>query len=172
VRVFDVKANLFGAAVSRAFNAGSRVRIIPRASVLTGRVEGSITCNRDTARDGNPALATYYAFVCYGNNSRDFFEPKHVAGELLVARQSAASSWQPYVSAGVRAEHTKFDIGVIRADGSRDADEPVLEVRATRPYGTAGASWLGLRRTRLAGEVYYAPGSTLTARVLAGIHVW
>jgi hypothetical protein len=48
----------------------------------------------------------------------------------------------------------------------------VLEVSTTRAYGTAGASWLGIRRTRLAAEVYYAPGSVVTARVLAGVHLW
>jgi hypothetical protein len=171
VRVFSVKANLFAGALSRAFDMTSHMRVIPRVSALAGRVEGPITCNHDTADDGDPALATYYAFVCYNNDSRDHFEPRHLSGELLFAARSA-SRWQPYVSAGARAEHTKFDIGVIRPDGSRDPDNPVLEVSTTRAYGTAGASWLGIRRTRLAAEVYYAPGSVVTARVLAGVHLW
>ena len=145
---------------------------MPRASFLAGRVEGPITCNRETADEGDAALATYFSFVCYNNDSRDHFEPRHVSGELLVARTAASGRWQPYVSAGARAERTRFDIGVIRSDGSRDPDEPILEVRATRAYGTAGASWLGFPRTRLAAELYYAPGSALTARVLAGIRVW
>jgi hypothetical protein len=172
VRVFDVKANLFAGAISRSFSLPSGVRVVPRASFLSGRVEGPITCNRETAADGTAALATYFSLVCYGNDSRDFFEPRHVSGELLVARMSSSGRWQPYISAGARSERTRFDVGVIRGDGSRDPDEPVLEVKATRAYGTAGASWFGLRRTRLAGEVYYAPGSTLTARALAGIHLW
>lgn len=171
VRVFDVKANLFAGAVSRSFDVASRVRIIPRASFLTGRVEGAITCNRKSSTD-RAALATYYAFVCYGNNSRDFFEPRHVSGELLVVRSSMSGDWEPYATAGARAERTRFDVGVIRRDGSRDPDEPVLQVRTTRAYGALGTSWLGLRRTRLAAELYYAPGSTLTARALAGVHVW
>lgn len=171
VRVFDVKANLFAGAVSRSFDVASRVRIIPRASFLTGRVEGPITCNRESSTD-RAALATYYEFVCYSNNSRDFFEPRHVSGELLVARRSMSGHWEPYAAAGARAERTRFDVGVIRRDGTRDTDEPVLQVRTTRAYGTVGTSWLGLRRTRLAAELYYAPGSTLTARALAGVHVW
>ena len=52
------------------------------------------------------------------------------------------------------------------------ADEPILEVKATRGYGTVGASWFGVRRTRLATELYYAPGSALTVRALAGVHLW
>ncbi len=172
MRVFDVKANLLGGAVSRSFGGPLGMQIVPRASFLVGRVEGPITCNRETATKGDAALATYFSLVCYDSDSRDFFEPKHASGEVLFARTSAGGRWQPYVSAGARAERTRFDIGVIRRDGARDPDEPILEVKATRAYGTAGTSWLGLPRTRLAAELYYAPGSTLTARVLAGVRVW
>jgi hypothetical protein len=171
--VFDVKANVFAAALSRAFVVGSGVRLTPRLSVLGGRVEGPITCNRDTAyNSGDDALVTYYTFVCYNNNSRDFFDPRHIAGELIVARPLANGRWEPYLSAGARAERTRFDVGVIRPDGSRDQDNPVLQVKTTRPYGAVGASWVAVPRTRLAAEVYYAPGSVLTVRALAGVHVW
>ncbi|HUQ83580.1 MAG TPA: hypothetical protein VM076_20680, partial [Gemmatimonadaceae bacterium] len=49
VRVFDVKANLVAGALSRAFVLPGRVRLVPRASFLSGRVEGPITCNRETS---------------------------------------------------------------------------------------------------------------------------
>jgi hypothetical protein len=91
---------------------------------------------------------------------------------LIVARPLANGRWEPYVSAGARGERTRFDVGVIRPDGSRDPDNPVLEVKTARPYGAAGASWVGVPRTRLAAELYYAPGSVLTVRALAGVHVW
>jgi len=61
---------------------------------------------------------------------------------------------------------------VIRDDGSRDLDNPILEVKTTRAYGTAGASWLALPRTRLSGELFYAPGSVFTVRAFAGVHLW
>lgn len=172
VHVFDVKANLIAGALSRSFALPGRMRVVPRASFLTGRVEGPITCNRETASDAGAALATYFAFVCYSNDSRDYFEPRHVSGELLLARTSSGGRWQPYVSGGARAERTRFDVGVIRQDGTRDPDQPVLEVKTTRAYGSAGASWLGLPRTRLAAELYYAPGSALTGRALAGVRLW
>jgi len=170
VRVFDVKANLISGALSRSFHAAS-VRVIPRVSFLSGRVEGPITCNREMATERGGDLLTYYSFVCYSNNSRDFFKPRHVSAELLVARSVAGGRLEPYASGGARAERTRFDVGVIRQDGSRDPDNPVLEVRTTRAYGTAGASWLGVRRTRLAAEVYYAPGSAVTVRALAGLRL-
>jgi len=171
-RVFDVKANVLSAAVSRAFGVGSGVRLTPRLSVLTGRVEGPITCNREAANKGDQSLMTYYTFVCHGNDSRDYFDPRHVSGELIVARSVANGRWEPYLSAGARGERTRFDIGVIRDDGSRDLDNPILEVKTTRAYGTAGASWIGLPRTRLSGELFYAPGSVFTVRAFAGVHLW
>lgn len=172
VRVFDVKANLFAGAVARAFDGPGRVRLVPRISALAGRVEGPITCNRETARDGGAALATYFALVCYGNDSRDFFEPRHLSGELIVARASAAVRWEPYVAVGARAERTRFDVGVMRRDGTRDPDQPLLEVKTARGYGTAGVSWTGAWRTRLAAELYYAPGSAFTVRGLAAARLW
>jgi len=171
-RMFDVTANVLSAAVSRAFDVGAGVRLTPRLSVLTGRVEGPITCNRDTADRGNQSLMTYYTFVCHGNDSRDYFDPRHVSGELIVARRLANGRWEPYLSAGARSERTRFDIGVIRDDGSRDLDNPILEVKTTRAYGTAGASWVGVPRTRLSGELFYAPGSLFTVRAFAGVHLW
>ena len=171
-RLFDVKANVLSAAVSRAFGVGSGVRLTPRLSVLTGRVEGPITCNGNSANSGDLSLMTYYTFVCHGNDSRDYFDPRHVSGELIVARRVANGRWEPYLSAGARGERTRFDIGVIRDDGSRDPDNPILEVTTTRAYGTAGASWIGLPRMRLSGELFYAPGSVFTVRAFAGVHLW
>jgi hypothetical protein len=172
VRVFDVKANLFAGAVSRSFALPSRVRLVPRVSFVGGRVEGPITCNRESMTTGSAALATYFSRICYSNNSRDYFQPRHVSGELLVTRPAGGGRLQPYVSAGARNERTRFDIGVIKPDGSRDQDQPVLEVKTTRVYGTAGTSWLGPAGTRLAAELYYAPGSVVTMRVLAGVRLW
>jgi len=172
VRVFDVKANLFAGALSRSFTLPAQHRLIPRVSVLAGRVEGPITCNHETAAEGDAALATYFSLVCYGNDSRDYFEPTHLSGELMLARTSSGGRWQPYVSAGARAERTRFDVGVIRRDGARDQDQPILEVKTTRAYGTVGTSWLGIPRARIAAELYYAPGSAFTARALAGLRLW
>ena len=171
VRVFDVKANVVSGALARPFASG-RLAFVPRVSFLAGQVEGPITCNAETAREEGADLQVYYAFVCHGNDSEDRFEPLHVGGELLVAPASWARRWRPYVGVGARYESTEFDIGVIRGDGTRDPDHPVLEVSTTRAFGTAGVSWEGLARTRFAAELYYAPGSVFTVRALGGIRVW
>jgi hypothetical protein len=172
MRVFDVKANLFSGALSRSFALTRQVDLVPRASFLAGRVEGPITCNREMATGASAALATYFALVCHSNDSRDFFQPKHISGEVMIARTSSGGGWQPYLTAGARAERTRFDVGVIRGDGSRDPDQPVLQVKTTRGYGAMGVSWFGVPRARLAAEMYYAPGSALTGRALAGVRLW
>ena len=172
LRVFDVKANLFAGALSYSFALPSRFSLVPRVSVLAGRVEGPITCNSDMASGTDVALARYYSFVCYGNDSRDYFEPRHLSGELMAAHTSTSGRWESYLTAGARAEWSQFDVGVIREDGSRDPDQPILEVEATRAYGAVGTSWFGIPRTRLAAELYYAPGSVFTGRVLAGVRLW
>lgn len=172
VRVFDVKANLFAGAITRSFALPLRVRLVPRASFVGGRVEGPITCNREAMTTGSAALATYFSRICYSRNSRDYFEPRHMSGEVLVTRSAMSGRLHPYVSAGARNERTRFDIGVIKPDGTRDQDQPLLELKTTRAYGTAGTSWLGPLGTRLAAELYYAPGSIVTLRALAGIRLW
>ena len=172
LRVFDVKANLVAGALSYSFALPSRFSLVPRVSGLAGRVEGPITCNSEMTSGTDAALIRYYSYVCYGNDSRDYFEPRHISGELMVAHTSTSARWESYLTAGARAERSRFDVGVIREDGSRDPDQPILEVKATRFYGAVGTSWFGLPRTRLAAEMYYAPGSVLTGRVLAGVRLW
>ena len=50
------------------------------------------------------------------------------------------------------------------SDGSRDPDHPVLVMRSVRPFLTGGATWR-TGRAAAGGEVYYAPGSLITARI-------
>jgi hypothetical protein len=171
LRVFGVTANLLSVAVTRPVARVGGVTLVPRLSALTGRIRGPITCNEETARDGSPDLEVYYSAVCHGRDSDDHFMPRQVAGEVVVTTASRAGPIVPYGSVGVRAERTRFDIGVIRTDGTRDTDHPVLTSRATRPFFTGGLTWLAGRRALASGELYYAPGSLLTVRLLAGLRL-
>jgi hypothetical protein len=172
VRTFGVTANLVSVAVSRSVATVTGVAFAPRVSFLTGRVAGAITCNDGLVAGGSSALLIYYANVCHGRNSDDHFEPREIAAEVGFSRTSAGGRFTPYITLGARNDHTRFDIGVIRDDGSRDPDHPILELRTTRGYGTAGVAWRCRGRLRLGGELYYAPGSLFTARALAGIRLW
>jgi len=170
VRVFDVTANLLSAAVAwRAGHLGP-VELTPRLSALTGRVRGAITCNGATARRESNDLLVYYEAVCYGRDSDDHFSPRQLAGELM-ATGNSGGAFVPYGGLGVRRERARFDIGVIRPDGTRDPEHPMLLSSATRLYLTGGLTWLVGVRGVASGEVYYAPGSLITVRLAAGLRV-
>ena len=135
-----------------------------------GRVRGPITCSDDLARGDNEELV-YFNNVCHANESDDYFEPRHASAEIVLSRTMHGGRWMPYAGAGGRWERSRFDIGVIRSDGSRDPDHPVLEMQATRPHGFAGVSWLPRSRARFNGEFYHSPGSLATLRLSAILNV-
>lgn len=176
VKLFGVKANVVSAALSRTFGgAAGALSLTPRVAGTIGRVEGAITCYEDLSA-GDAALREYFDFVCHGRESEDHFSPRHVTGEMIVARTPPASArglgaLTPYAGAGVRLDRTRFDIGVITDNGARDADQPILDLHATRPYLFAGASWLAARRLRTGAELFYAPGSLVTVRLSGSIRV-
>lgn len=169
MRVFDVEANLLSIAVTRALRPRG-ITIAPRFVATWGKVRGSITCFEDLIR-GTEGEAVYYTQICNSRESDDHFKPRHFALEVLASRAVARLPFLPYGGIGVLREKAIFDIGVQRPDGSRDLDHPVLELRATRPYGFLGGTVNAWRSTRLTGELFYAPGSLFTARVFAGIHL-
>ena len=171
VEAFGVTANLVSVALARPVGAWGGVTLTPRLATAGGRVTGPITCNQELERNGG-GDALYYTYVCHERESADRFEPRALSGELVASRAPASSTARagaliPYAGAGVRAERTRFDVGVRNADGSRDPAHPILELRLARGYGFVGATWLGLARAALSGELFYAPGSLVTARVQA-----
>jgi hypothetical protein len=170
LRVFDAQANLLSLAVSRPIGDMSRIMLVPRLAFTTGRIEGAITCNADLSR-GSIDHQVYYANVCHGRESEDHFEPRHLSAELLASRAMLAGRVVPYASLGVRHERVRFDIGVINTNGTRDLDHPVLEMEATRPFALIGAQWRPSGRFATGTELFVAPGSLITARVLATIRL-
>jgi hypothetical protein len=169
IRIFDVEANLFSVAVTRALEPRG-ITIAPRLLATWGKVRGSITCFEDLIH-GTESEAVYYQQICNSRTSDDHFKPRHFAAEVLVSRAVSRLPFLPYGGIGVLREKTIFDIGVRRSDGSRDPDHPILELRATRPYGFLGGTVNAWRSTRFTGELFYAPGSLFTARVFAGVHL-
>lgn len=170
LRVFDAKANLVSIAIARPIRDVSGVTLVPRLALTTGRVEGPITCNEELAA-GTLDQQVYFGAVCQGRESEDHFEPRHYTAELLGSRPIREGRVVPYASLGVRHERTRFDIGVIRPDGTRETDHPILTMRTTRPFAVGGAQWRPHARFATAAELYYAPGSLLTGRVMATLHL-
>lgn len=165
VRVFDVTANVLSLALSRTVATARGVRLTPRLWGTVGRVRGAITCSGETMLARGPDLAAYFATVCHGRESDDWFEPTMLGADLVASR--AVGEAMVYAVAGLRRDHTTFDIGVRHADGRRDSDHPILELRTTRPQVALGATWRPRPRLGASAEAFYAPGSLLTARVAA-----
>ena len=171
VRAFGVTANLVSAAISRPFAMRNGIVLTPRVAGTTGSVKGPITCNRELEdRGGGDAI--FYAHVCHSIESEDRFEPMAVSGEVVASRSIRGGSIAPYAGIGVRHERNTFDVGVRFSDGAFDPNHPILKLDLTRGYGFAGATWAGPRRSALSGEMFYAPGSLLTARVQASMRLF
>lgn len=164
IEFFDVKANVASLAVSYAVPVRGAVRLSPRLAGTIGTVEGAITCFEELATR-SPELAEYYVEICNARESRDRFEPRHLLLELLAGWERIGARIIPYAGLGARGDWTRFDIGVIRDDGTREPDHPILELRTVRPYGVLGAGWRVTSRVRGGGELLYAPGSLVTIRV-------
>lgn len=168
LHAFDLTANLWGVSLALPVASVRSVTLSPRIAASGGRVTGAITCNRRLRENGG-GDSVYYRFICHDRESEDHFEPLALSGELLAHRTWRGGTLVPYGGVGVRAEHTRLDVGVLRSDGSRDADHPILDMRLTRGYAFAGAAWMLPRRARLNGELFWAPGSLVTVRVSAGL---
>lgn len=161
--VFDVEANLGAVSLSAPPIRMGQLRVQPRAWGVTGRVRGSMTCSTREMIGRGPELELYYNAVCHGRESDDWFEPRMLGGELVASRTIAGAN--AYAVVGGRIDRTRFDIGVLTPLGERDQDHPILELRATRPHVALGASWRVRRQLSAGGELFYAPGSLLTARL-------
>lgn len=164
MRVFDVEANLLSGSISGVGWAMAGWHISPRVWGATGRVRGTITCAASAMVGKGADLETYYATVCHGRESDDWFEPRMLGAEAIAVRVLADGALRAYVGAGARVDRSRFDIGVLTGEGVRDPDHPILELRATRPHFTLGAGWHPRGRIATGAELFYAPGSVLTAR--------
>ena len=162
IEVFDAKANLYALSVSRSIDAPHDFVLAPRLTIASGRARGAITCS-EALRGGTPSEQVYYGAVCHARESNDYFEPDQLSAEVIVSRRLRPGI-APFIALGLRRDETRFDIGVLRSDGSRDPDHPVLVMRSVRPFLSGGAAWRA-GRASAGAEVYYAPGSLLTARV-------
>ena len=170
LRVFDAQAHLFALALSRPIALGSATTLTPRIAAAGGSVEGAITCYDDLP-DAGPDHALYYSAICHGRESDDRYSPRQLSAEAIVSRRSGRGL-TPYLGAGFRRDDIRFDVGVQRDDGSRDPDQPILLLEATRFFATGGIEWDTGRAPPVAVEVYYAPGSLVTVRARMDALVW
>ena len=165
MEVFEVEANLVSAGVTGPALRVGTFQVAPRAWTTLGRVRGAMTCSVSEMVGKGPDLELYYATVCHGRESDDWFEPRLFGGELLASRPLGSNGGRAYAVLGARVDRTRFDIGVLTSTGARDADHPILQLRTVRPHGAVGASWRVRSGIFAGGEVFYAPGSLVTGRI-------
>lgn len=162
--VFGVKASLLSVAVSHPVIERQSMRLSARLAGSSALVKGPITCNK-AIEDEGPGERLFYAKVCHGHESEDEFHAPALSAELLASRIGTGAI-TPYAGLGVRKENTRFVVGVKTFSGDPDPNHPVLEMSLTRPYGMLGATWARSARTAISGEIFYAPGSLATVRLL------
>ena len=165
IKVFGVKASLLSAALSRPVWTRPAYALTARLAASSGLTKGAITCNNDILEEGGGNVL-FFDYVCHGQESEDRFHSPALALELL-ATGAPGKRVVPWAGLGVRHERDRFIIGVKRADGSEEPNHPILLMTVTRPYGMLGATWTALRMADVSGELLYAPGSLLTARLMA-----
>lgn len=165
VRVFDAEANVLSASISGPSVRAGPFAVTPRLWAVAGRVKGTMTCAASAMLGKGADLELYYEAVCHGRESEDWFEPRLAGGEVVASQGSTGGGLTAYALLGARVDRTRFDIGVITDFGTRDPDHPVLVLRAVRPHLALGGSWRVRPRASLGGELFYAPGSLLTARL-------
>ena len=164
MKVFDVEANLLSAAIIAPGIRAGAVHIDPRIWGTIGSVKGSMTCSASEMVGHGTDLELYYNTICHGRESDDWFEPRTIGGEVVVS-EDVGTSLRPYAMFGARYDKTRFDIGVLNVDGSRDSDHPILQLDSFRPHAAVGLAWRASRNVAGGGELFYAPGSVLTMRI-------
>ena len=162
IRVAEVKANLFGLALSRA-------TALPRnGAVLSIRIHGSfgvikapVTCNDAALQDATS--------VCYqGTRSDDSFQPNIVGIEAAVGWQLGRSV-RPYLGAGYNHLAPRFRVNF--TDQFGETDRRRVSVDLDRGAIFAGVGWSATAALGLNAELYAVPADAMTARVVGRIRL-
>ena len=169
LKVFGVKASLLSGALSHPVFTRPGFNLTARIAGSSSRVVGPITCNKAIREEGT-GERLFFSKVCHGRESEDAFHAPALSAELLATRGQDARI-RPFVGLGVRSERNRFNIGVKEFNGDPDTDHPILEMDVTRPYAMLGATWMRNMRASLSGELFYAPGSLLTMRLMGSLHL-
>lgn len=156
VGMSQVKANLFGVALSRAMPLDRRGAVLNlRAHASFGVIKAPITCGDDALQDATS--------VCYqGTRSEDSFRPNIVGVEAAVG-WSLGPAIRPYLGVGYNHLAPRFQVNFTNQFGEADRRKVAVDLR--RGILFAGATWGATPALSFTGEVYAAPADAVTARV-------
>ena len=156
VRLNQVQANLFAAALSYDTRIGRQAGLTVRLHGSTGTIKAPITCP-----DKALAVATSECFR--GSRSDDSFKPSIVGAEALIHWGSTGGPIHPYLGAGYNHLTPRFQVNFTNAVG--DVDRRKVEVNLDRITVFGGVAWATSTRWNLSAELYSAPADAVTGRV-------
>ena len=162
VRMAQVKANLFGLAISHATPLDRRGTVLGlRAHATFGNIKAPITCNDTAVQDATS--------VCFqGTRSNDSFQPNIVGFEAAFG-WSLGPALRPYLGAGYNHLAPRFRVNFTDRFGT--VDRRKVAVNLSRGVLFAGAGWSASPSLTLTAEVYSAPTDAVTARVAARLRL-
>ncbi|HVS03327.1 MAG TPA: hypothetical protein VMT16_11205, partial [Thermoanaerobaculia bacterium] len=152
LEIDGVTPHLVTLALERLLYDGRRWRLGMRLHGQAGRVDGDITCDRDTVaagedRDRNP-------LGCLARSS-DRLEVRTAGADATVALPLAgAPRLEPFLGVGINY----FDLELaVDARYGNVIDRTRLVTSGSAWNATLGIAWLATERWVLSGEVFYTP---------------
>ncbi len=162
VRMSQVRANLFGAALTNSMALDRRGAVLSlRAHASLGTIKAPITCNDEALQD-----ATSTCFQ--GTRSNDSFQPNIFGVEAAVG-WALGSTLRPYLGVGYNHLAPRFQVNFTDQFGVLDRRKVAVDL--SRGVLFAGATWRATPALSLTGEVYSAPTDAVTARVAARVRL-
>lgn len=160
VRVADVKANLFGVALSRPARLGPDFTGTLRAHATLGTIRAPITCPDE-------ALANPDSECWQGTRSDDRYQPNIVGLEGILSWAVAEGRLRPYLGAGYTRLAPRFQVNFVNRQGSLDDRRVIVDLNRAAFFG--GATWQPSDRLGVSGEIYAVPADAVTARLTGRI---
>jgi hypothetical protein len=162
IRVAEVKAHLFGLALSHATALHRHGAVLGiRVHASFGEIKAPVTCNDAALQDATS--------ICYqGTRSDDAFKPNVVGVEAAVGWQLGRSV-RPYLGAGYNHLAPRFQVGF--TDQFGETDRRRVSVDLDRGALFAGFSWSATAAVGLNAELYAVPTDAITARVVGRIRL-
>jgi hypothetical protein len=157
IEVNGAKPNLFGFALGRPFNLGSRDMLVGvRLHGTVGTIKAPITCDEEALQD--PLSECFN-----GTLSDDKYEPNTFGADLTVGWSLGGGRVQPYVGTGVNLLRPRFQVNFTNQFGQLDNRK--VEVDLERVVLFAGATWFPIPHLGLSGQIYSAPSDAVTGRL-------
>jgi hypothetical protein len=157
IGVNQVKANLFGLAVEKAFGQPEGLTAAVRAHATFGSIHAPITCDQDALQDPDSE--------CFGGTqSDDRVHPAILGLDLAIGGPILGGRLRPYGGVGYNHLRPRFQVHFINQFG--ELDNRRVSVNLNRVVMFGGATWRATDRLGISGELYGSLTDAFTARLV------